>query len=333
MERKWQYEDFIAVKPSPKNAQSESKQDEFVIHVRHKGKRVCPLFSCSDTMRFSSDYTSNIITDCLLFNSKFGDRNAEPTAVNVYKHSWTGRRVPVVLRVNAAAIEQVDNRGVVVQVYPYRRIRKIVKVRSFLLIILGSQQRSVKDSVSDCQGGFIIDVGDHHRRFPFIKHLFESTKCDDFIKEVRRSAADNVGIIVPVTKEVATLDEFALTRLGLCSHDDQITSYAEFKVQKFGKRHEQSVRRLLCLTETCLVERDLATYSVVCATPLEQVVCLVRLEKDPQQFIVEYTSGEGRVYSAAERDLIIASLIDGTRAAGNQMVILIPLFCMQLKLG
>ncbi|VDM59842.1 unnamed protein product, partial [Angiostrongylus costaricensis] len=292
----WQYEDFIAVKPSPKNAQSDSKQDEFVIHVRHKGKRVCPFFSCisycffmngTDTMRFSSDYTSNIVTDCLLFNSKFGDRNAEPNAVNVYKHSWTGRRVPVVLRVNAAAIEQVDNRGVVVQVYPYCRIRRIVK----------------------------------------------STKCDDFIKEVRRSAADNVGVIVPVTKEVATLNEFALTRLGLCSHDDQITSYAEFKVQKFGKRHEKSVRRLLCLTETCLVERDPATYSVVCATPLEQVVCLVRLEKDPQQFIVEYTSGEGRVYSAAERDLIIASLIDGTRAAGNQMVILISLFCLQVKLG
>ncbi|KAJ1346448.1 hypothetical protein KIN20_001228, partial [Parelaphostrongylus tenuis] len=284
----WQYEDFLSVKPSPRNVSSESKQDEFVIHVRHRGKR--------DTMRFSSDYTSNILTDCLLFNSKFAERNAEPLAINAHKHSWTGRRIPVILRANAAAIEQVDARGVVVQMYPYRRIRKIVKV-------------------SDCQGGFIIDIGDHHRR-----HLFDSVKSDDFIKEVRRSAADNVGVIIPVTKEATTLNEFALTRLGLCSHDDQITSYAEFKVQKFGKRREEPVRRLLCLTETCLVERDPATYSVVCATPLEQVVCLVRLERDPQQFVVEYTSGEGRVYSAAERDLIIASLIDGTRAAGNQMV-------------
>ncbi|WKX89857.1 hypothetical protein Q1695_009030 [Nippostrongylus brasiliensis] len=284
----WQYEDFIAIKPSPKNATSDTKQDEFVIYIRHKGKK--------DTMRFSSDFTSHILTDCLQFNSKFAERNLEPYAVNAYKHSWTDRRVPVVLRANAAAIEQVDSRGVVVQAYPYRRIRKIVKV-------------------SDCPGGFIIDVGDHLRR-----HLFASTNCEDFLKNVRRLAADNIGVIVPVVKESATLDEFARTRLGLCSRDEQITSYAEFKVQKYSKRHEQSVRRLLCLTETCLVERDPVTYVAVCATPLEQILCLVRLERDPQQFVVEYVSGEGRVYSAAERDLIIASLVDGARAAGNQLV-------------
>ncbi|VDM84596.1 unnamed protein product, partial [Strongylus vulgaris] len=169
--------------------------------------------------------------------------------------------------------------------------------------------------VSDCPGGFIIDVGDHFRR-----HLFASTRTDDFLKDVRRLAAENLGVIVPITKEAATLDEFARTRLGLCSRDDQITSYAEFKVQKYSRRHEQPVRRLLCLSETCLVERDPATYAVVCATPLEQIVCLVRLEKDPQQFVVEYMNAEGRVYSAAERDLIIASLVDGIRAAGNEQV-------------
>ncbi|KAK6044484.1 hypothetical protein COOONC_18011 [Cooperia oncophora] len=66
----WQYEDFLAIKPSPKN--NDSKQDEFVIHVRHKdrGKK--------DTMRFSSDYTAQILTDCLQFNSKFSERSMEP---------------------------------------------------------------------------------------------------------------------------------------------------------------------------------------------------------------------------------------------------------------
>ncbi|KAK6027855.1 DnaJ domain protein [Ostertagia ostertagi] len=291
----WQYEDFIAIKPSPRNATSDSKQDEFVIHIRQGkgGKR--------DTMRFSSDYTAHILTDCLQFNSKFSERNMEPIAVNAYKHSWSDRRLPVILRANAAAIEQVDSRGVVIQTYPYRRIRKIVKMELI--------------KVADCPGGFIIDVGDHHRR-----HLFASTNCDDFLKDVRRIAADHIGVIVPITKEAATLDEFARTRLGLCSRDDHITSYAEFKVQKYGRRHEQPVRRLLCLTEICIVERDPASYAVVCATPLEQIVCLVRLEKDPQQFVVEYKNGEGRVYSAAERDLIIASLIDGARAAGNEQV-------------
>ncbi|VDK55110.1 unnamed protein product, partial [Cylicostephanus goldi] len=181
-------------------------------------------------------------------------------------------------------------------------------------MLIGSK-RVQTQLVSDCPGGFIIDVGEHLRR-----HLFASTKTDDFLKDVRRLAAENLGVIVPITKEAATLDEFARTRLGLCSRDDQITSYAEFKVQKYSRRHEQPVRRLLCLSETCLVERDPATYAVVCATPLEQIVCLVRLEKDPQQFVVEYMNAEGRVYSAAERDLIIASLVDGIRAAGNEQV-------------
>ncbi|RCN30249.1 hypothetical protein ANCCAN_23977, partial [Ancylostoma caninum] len=66
----WQYEDFIAIKPSPKNATSESRQDEFVIHIRHRGKK--------DTMRFSSDFTAQILTDCLQFTTKFAERNTDP---------------------------------------------------------------------------------------------------------------------------------------------------------------------------------------------------------------------------------------------------------------
>lgn len=59
-----------------------------------------------------------------------------------------------------------------------------------------------------------------NNRFPeeshYFKHLFASTQCDDFLRDVRRIAADNIGVIVPITKEAATMDEFARTRLGLC---------------------------------------------------------------------------------------------------------------------
>ncbi|KJH47421.1 hypothetical protein DICVIV_06496, partial [Dictyocaulus viviparus] len=123
----WQYEDFIAIKPSPRNISSDSKQDEFVIQIKHKGKKNNSL---KDTMRFSSDYTSYILTDCLMFNSKFAERNVNPASFNVYKHGWVGRKKPAILRVNAAAIEQVDQRGAVVQTYSYRRIRKVAKVFS-----------------------------------------------------------------------------------------------------------------------------------------------------------------------------------------------------------
>lgn len=39
-------------------------------------------------------------------------------------------------------------------------------------------------------------------------------------------------------------------------------------VQKISVRHPDTVRRQLCLTETCLVERDPATYNAVTAKPL-----------------------------------------------------------------
>ncbi|CAI5438006.1 unnamed protein product [Caenorhabditis angaria] len=284
----WLYEDFLGVKPSPKNAQNDSRQDEFVIHVRSKGKR--------DTMRFSSDYTTDILTHCLTFSTKFAERNQDPFSVNAFKQSWSDRRIPIVLRANASALEQIDNRGVVVQSYPYKNIRSIGKI-------------------GDCPGGFVVDVGEHRRR-----HMFASSNCDDLVKEIRRLAADNIGILVPIAKESISLDDFMRTRLGLCSRDEELTSYAEFKISKITRRNETPIRRLLCLSETCIIERDLATYAVICATPLKHIVCLVRNEKDPQQFIVEYENGEGRAYVAAERDLILASLLDGIRASGNNEV-------------
>jgi DnaJ family protein C protein 13 len=62
-----------------------------------------------------------------------------------------------------------------------------------------------------------------------------------------------------------------LTRLGLCSKDEQLTPYVDFKVQKFSPRNEDPVRRLICLSETCFIERDPGSYSVICARALKTV--------------------------------------------------------------
>ena len=58
-------------------------------------------------------------------------------------------------------------------------------------------------------------------------------------------------------------------RVDVCfSSDESLTSCAEFTVQKVSPRSSDQVRRTLCLTETCLVERDPATYNVVTCKPL-----------------------------------------------------------------
>ena len=58
------------------------------------------------------------------------------------------------------------------------------------------------------------------------------------------------------------------------STDEALTSHAEFTVQKISPRHTDPIRRTLCLTETCLVERDPASYNVATCKPL----CDVRIE-------------------------------------------------------
>jgi hypothetical protein len=62
------------------------------------------------------------------------------------------------------------------------------------------------------------------------------------------------------------------------SRDEQLTSYSEFKVHKQRRRSPEPdqkppVRRLMCLSETCIIERDPATYAVVCARSLKDVSC------------------------------------------------------------
>ena len=54
----------------------------------------------------------------------------------------------------------------------------------------------------------------------------------------------------------------------LFSTDEALTSYVEFTVQKISQRHTEPIRRTLCLSETCLIDRDPGTYNVCALKPL-----------------------------------------------------------------
>jgi len=283
----WSFDDFVGVNPETR-ASNNKNGDEFLIHIRKKSK--------VENMRFSSEYTQDILTLLFEFETKFAGRKVERMRYNCFKEGWTDQRLQVTLQVGGATLYQLNRQSAVVARYPFKEIKQIIKV-------------------SDYPGGFVIEVGEQRRR-----HLFATSGVDQLIEEVRRNANENVGYYVPVAKDPLTLDDFKLTRLGLCSKDEMITSYVEFKVQKFSPKHENPVRRLLCLSEKCIIERDIATYSVVCARNLTSIVCLSRDLKDPQKFTIEYENGEQREYTSNERDLILASLIDGSRGSSNYQI-------------
>lgn len=46
------------------------------------------------------------------------------------------------------------------------------------------------------------------------------------------------------------------------SKDNFLTSMSEFTVQKISERHREPTKRILCLTEATILERDPQTYSV-----------------------------------------------------------------------
>lgn len=86
------------------------------------------------------------------------------------------------------------------------------------------------------------------------------------------------------------------------SSDECITSVSEFNVNKVKTmRHTDSQRRLLCLSEVCIIERDPQTYSIVTLRPLNSIYALIRDPSDSQLFSIEYSNGSCRSYSAPQR--------------------------------
>ncbi|VDO76855.1 unnamed protein product [Onchocerca flexuosa] len=115
----WLYEDFITIKPVPRSPQG---QDEFVIHIRSKRK--------NDTMRFSSEYTQEILSEALLHMPKFSDSQPELQDFTGYKHDWSDRRIPVLLRTTSHSLQRLNNNGEVIASYAYWRMKSIVMVSS-----------------------------------------------------------------------------------------------------------------------------------------------------------------------------------------------------------
>uniref|UniRef100_A0A3B4AKL4 Uncharacterized protein n=1 Tax=Periophthalmus magnuspinnatus TaxID=409849 RepID=A0A3B4AKL4_9GOBI len=251
----------------------------------------------SETLKFSTEHRTELLTEALRFRTEFSEGKITGRRYNCYKHHWSDTRKSVNLEVTPGGIDQIDpqtNR--VVCSYDYRNIEGFVEV-------------------SDYQGGFCILHGGFSRL-----HLFASEHRDDIIRSAIEHAGNFIGITLRLRKESLTFEDFLTDRLGKYSSDESITSLAEFVVQKITPRHPEPVKRILALTETCLVERDPASYNIVTVKPFGEVFALICDVDNPQVFTVEFIRGQIRRFSSTERDSLLASLLDGVRASGNRDV-------------
>uniref|UniRef100_A0A3B5MEJ4 J domain-containing protein n=1 Tax=Xiphophorus couchianus TaxID=32473 RepID=A0A3B5MEJ4_9TELE len=282
----WPYGDICGIGPVGKG-----QGTEFSLTFRKgSGKK-------SETLKFSTEHRTELLTEALRFRTEFSEGKITGRRYNCYKHHWSDMRKPVNLEVTPGGIDQIDpHTNRVVCSYDYRNIEGFVEI-------------------SDYQGGFCILYGGFSRL-----HLFASEHRDEIIRSAIEHAGNYIGIMLRLRKEALTFEGFVTDRLGKYSSDESITSLAEFVVQKITTRHSEPVKRILALTETCLVERDPASYNIVTLKPFGEVFALICDVDNPQVFTVEFIRGQIRKYSSTERDSLLASLLDGVRASGNRDV-------------
>ncbi|CAH0401433.1 unnamed protein product [Chilo suppressalis] len=289
---KWLYSDVITVSSS-KHSNSVANHD-FTL-VMKKEKKV----SNSNSMKFSSEHKCLILTEAFKYRHLFAEKPKDIYRYQAYKHHWSGTRLPIVLEVGPCALDQLDpSTHTLLASYPYCDIQGILEVR-------------------DVPGGFVLAVGGYSRL-----HLFSnSMEHQMIINKMLEMANLTLSISIKVLSTTITLDDYHNQRFGKYSGDQHQTSLSEFMVHKVNPaRHMEPMRRTLCLSDTCILERDPQTYSVVCLRPLSDVFALVRDPEHPQKFSIEYLNGQIRTYLAGERDALVASLLDGVRGAGQRDV-------------
>lgn len=286
---KWLYADVVTI-ASAKHSNSTANHD-FTL-VMKKEKKV-------DSMKFSSEHKCLILTEAFKYRHAFAEKPKDIYRYQAYKHHWSGTRLPVVLEVGPCALEQLDpSTHTLLASYPYCDVQGILPVR-------------------DVPGGFVLAVGGYSRL-----HLFSNAMDHQIIiNKMLEMASLTLSISIKVLSTMITLDDYHDQRFGKYSGDQHQTSLSEFIVHKVNPaRHMEPMRRTLCLSDTCILERDPQTYSVVCLRPLSDVFALVRDTEHPQKFSIEYLNGQTRTYLAGERDALLASLLDGVRSAGQRDV-------------
>ncbi|XP_059089728.1 dnaJ homolog subfamily C member 13-like [Tigriopus californicus] len=285
----WPWSDVVSLGVSP--AANHAGEFHLVVRKGHKNS------SKTDSMRFSSaEYKDHLLSEAWQHGEEFAEPS-HPQCWFSYKYHWSEQRVSVLLQAAPHALQQRDPATkALLSSHFYRNIKHLYDVPDF-------------------PGGFVIQEHDFGRL-----HLFASEAKKEILAAMSDHAANAMGIHLAKVESM-TFERFVERKFGQFSDDLHITSISEFLVYKHSARHpEGPVRRKFCVSETCLIERDPATYSIVSLRPLSSVAALIRHLDNTQLFSIQFNSGELRSYTSTERDSLLASFLDGVRGSGNRDV-------------
>uniref|UniRef100_A0A1A9X3H4 J domain-containing protein n=1 Tax=Glossina brevipalpis TaxID=37001 RepID=A0A1A9X3H4_9MUSC len=278
---RWSYSDIVSAAPS----KTANIPNEFVLTVK-KDKRL-------DSIKLSSDHRNDILSSVLKYYREFADKPKNSQRFSAYKYHWSGISLPTVLEVTPCSLDQLDpTTNEILASYMYKDMEGIIA------------------GISDYEGGIVMAYGGFSRL-----HLFKALNHHEIVQNIVQRSLQFLGIDIKILKSQITLEQFERER-----GDQFQTSMTEFTVQKITTRHPDPVKRILCLTEVTLLERDPQTYSVCTLRPLCDVFALVRDKDNLQKFWIEYKNGYVRAYTTNDRDSLLATLLDAVRSSGNQDV-------------
>ena len=259
-------------------------QHEFLLHIRKKGK--------VETMKFSSEHRDELLTEAMQFYKHIATP-IQAARFNCQKHKWNETTTHASFEVGPASLYLLEKTGQVKKRFDYRLIQAFIEV-------------------TDLPGGFCIAYYNYSRLY-----MFASGSRNEIIQACQEAAAANLCVGLKRIKPGIKSFDYWSGRMGEFSSDESLTSYVEFSVTKQSNSNSPS-RRNLCLTETCIIERDPATYQPISLRPLKIITSLIRSRQNPQEFQIEFDDRTSFTYNSAERDALLATILDSVRGAGNR---------------
>lgn len=255
---------------------------EFVLNIARKKKR--------DTMRFTCEHRSELLFELL-------GRTAGPPAEwrhDASKHHWSGIRLPVVLEVSAVGVVQLE---------PTTRQP---------LATYGFHEMEGLASVADSPSVAILSTAGFGRL-----HVFDVPCRDELFTRIHESACASFGVQVTQLPPFASLKHALLDRFGSYSSDEQAASLMEFPVHKISPRHSDAVKRALCVTDSCLVERDPDTYRYFSnhKSHSSLLILLIKLALYSQHLHVEAVERRVRLRPIPRRPAAFLNRIHSRRSA------------------
>ncbi|GAM17197.1 hypothetical protein SAMD00019534_003720 [Acytostelium subglobosum LB1] len=320
----WQWETGIAdVGPSDKGSSM------ITIITKKDGKK-------KDTLHFETDNRAELLTDLQRSLTVVRAAEKQGKSVDTLNYRHLGR---------AGYVYEMSLRELATGMYKSYTAKKLKRAGNWIDVVLtvcscsveeqdssavGNNQSPIKETkiratyfFKDCVK--IESLADNPNAYLF--YMGSDSDASDlfvindpkFIENVTVFSKKYVGHDIKVTKSASPLSDYPNHRLRRHGRDDDDTlvSIIDFNVNKISNRHPNPVSRLLTLSTTKLVERDIANYSIITTRPYSTVACVVRYESDSQKLSIQYKDGLLKTYTSSSRDALIASVVDFCRGAGN----------------